>query len=79
MAFLSSIGDRPHLLIGERRNNPSLRGIKGRGRLLPELILGMDKRHVRQANEPEDVPQIPRAVMTMTSFASRSPRGPLGP
>jgi hypothetical protein len=33
MALLSSIGDRPHLPISERRDNPSLRVIKGRGRL----------------------------------------------
>ena len=26
--------------------------------MLPGLILGVDKRHVRQANEPKDVPQI---------------------
>src|SRR5580658_7871225 len=57
-AFLSSIGDRLHLPIGEGRDDSFLRGLKGRGRLLPELILGVDKGHVPQADEPKDVPKI---------------------
>jgi hypothetical protein len=35
MAFLSLIGDRPHPLIGERRDDFFFRCLKGSGRLLP--------------------------------------------
>jgi hypothetical protein len=42
MAFLSSIGDSLHLPVSECRDNLLLCGLKGRSRLLPELILGVE-------------------------------------